>query len=86
MDNEGPIDTLYTYTTSLGVQCWYIEGVFGKKWHRTDGPALIWPKELMKDSIQWYLNDVNYDFDSYCCKLNLSNEEKLILKLKYGNR
>lgn len=51
------------------------------KWHREDGPAFI---NGNGQRIEWYLHDTSYDFSEYCDLLNLSEENIIILKLKYG--
>ena len=47
--------------------------------HREDGPAREWadgPKE-------WWLNDKEYSFYEWLEKLNISDDDKLFLKLKW---
>jgi len=60
-----------------GTKFWYING----ENHREDGPAIIYPD----GSISWYLNGIRYTFENWCEKLNKSDEEKVFLRLKYGN-
>ena len=48
--------------------------------HRTDGPAIIWAD----GSYEWVLKSHVYRFDDWCEKLNLSDEEIIMIKLKYG--
>jgi hypothetical protein len=47
--------------------------------HREDGPAII-----NDGVVYWYLNNVNYSFDNWCTALNISDEQKMLLRLQYG--
>lgn len=60
------------------VERWYDSS--SKMIHRKDGPAVIYPN----GNQFWFLNNEIYYFDNFCKKLNLSEEDIIILKLKYG--
>lgn len=49
--------------------------------HREDGPALEW----YDGKSEWYLNGDRYSFDDWCKILKISDEDKTLLKLEYGN-
>ena len=59
-----------------GNKYWYKNG----KVHREDGPAGFWQDEK---EIFWVLNGGNYSFEGWCRKLNKTEEEKILLKMKY---
>ena len=60
-----------------GTKQWYLNG----KFHRIDGPAL----ECMDGSTQWWLHDAEMTFDEWLrCTPGLTDEEKVMMKLKYG--
>jgi hypothetical protein len=62
-----------------GTQRWYNEK---KQYHRTDGPAIIWP-DL---TCYWYTNGTKYhDNKSFQKAANLSDEDMIAIVLKYGN-
>jgi len=48
--------------------------------HRLDGPAVI----RADGTQEWWLNGKRYDFDDYCKKLNLTDEDIVFLKLKFN--
>jgi hypothetical protein len=51
------------------------------KIHRIDGPAV----ELADGSARWWLNSVELTFDDWLDNnLELTDEEKVMMKLKYG--
>ena len=58
-----------------GFKCWYIKG----KNHRTDGPAV----ELSDGSKYWFIDGEHYSFDEWLNKLQVSDEEKIMLCLKW---
>lgn len=61
------------------IHVWYLNS----KWHREDGPAIIYPSGVH----DWCLDDKCYYFDDYCkelLKLGHSEEDVMVLKLKYG--
>ena len=68
---DGPAVILAT-----GSKVWYLNG----KRHREDGPAVEWGNSFK----QWWLNDVCYSFDDWLEKLNIPDEDKLILTLKWA--
>ena len=49
-------------------------------WHREDGPTIIWKSGY----IRWYLEGEEYTFEEWCEKLDKTDEEIALLKLKYG--
>ena len=63
------------------------EGVDGSKWwclngksHREDGPAIIWADGTKA----WWLDDKWHPlFDEWLKELDVSDEDKLFLKLKW---
>lgn len=52
--------------------------------HREYGPAIVRQIDTKIDRYSWYLDDVQYRFEDYCKKSNLSEEDIIFLKLKYG--
>ena len=48
--------------------------------HRDDGPAL----EISDGTKAWWLNDQEMSFDEYLNKVDMSDEAKVMMKLKYG--
>lgn len=63
-----------------GDQFWVIRN---EQSHRIIGPAIIW-NDGNKPLYEWYLNNACYQFEEYCRKLNLTAEQVVFLKLKYG--
>ena len=62
-----------------GTREWYQRGML----HRIDGPAIeISINETPKRS--WWLNDKSYQFETWQSMLDIPDEEKVMLKLKYG--
>jgi hypothetical protein len=60
-----------------GNRVWYNdEGGY----HREDGPAIIYAN---RDQFGWSLNSDYHTFESWCIKLNKSDEAKFLLKLQY---
>jgi hypothetical protein len=60
-----------------GSKFWCIDGEI----HRTDGPAA----EFSNGKVAWYLNGDNLSFDEWLDKNTaLTDEEKVMMKLKYG--
>ena len=70
------------YRIENGLQIWYYTEGGAEMWHREDGPAFI--DAAKYGSTSYYLHDKFYLFEEYCKKLNLSSEDSLALKLKYG--
>ena len=60
----------------VGDKLWYQHG----KRHRDDGPAVI----HVNGTSSWYLDNISLSFDKWLDKVNLSGEEKVMMKLKYG--
>jgi hypothetical protein len=59
-----------------GTKHWYQHGLK----HRTDGPAVIYARGTK----QWWLNDQYMSFDVWLDKVDISDEDKVMMKLKYG--
>jgi hypothetical protein len=59
-----------------GDKSWYQYGVR----HRDDGPAM----ELACGSKYWYLNNRSISFDEWLDRSDMSDEDKVMMKLKYG--
>ena len=65
------------YEGASSYKAWYKNGVL----HRLDGPAI----EDADGYKEWYLNDQRYySFDDWLEKLNIPDDDKLILKLKWA--
>lgn len=61
-----------------GQQSWLCRGLL----HREDGPAIIYPD----GRCSWYLRNVKiHSFYEFQKAMNLSDEDLVILKLKYGS-
>ena len=61
-----------------GICVWYQHG----RRHREDGPAIIFADDA---GCQWCLNDIMYSFEEWLIENTaISEEEKVMLKLKYG--
>jgi hypothetical protein len=61
-----------------GDQVWYING----KLHREDGPACVGNNGYR----EWWINSILYTTNkSYQKAANLSNEDMLMINLKYGD-
>ena len=58
-----------------GFKQWFVNG----KLHREDGPAY----EGADGTKQWYLNDKEYSLDDWLEALDVSDEDKVFLKLKW---
>ena len=50
------------------------------KRHRYDGPAV----EYADGTNEWWLNDELLTFDEWLNKVDMSDEDKVMMKLKYG--
>ena len=60
-----------------GNKSWYLYDTL----HREDGPALI----RANGTKQWWVNDKRYDsFDEWLKELDISDDDKLILTLKWA--
>jgi hypothetical protein len=60
-----------------GDMVWHRHG----RWHRTDGPAI----EYADGIHAWYLDGSCYTFDDWLDQnTELTDEEKVMMKLKYG--
>ena len=60
---------------SSGAKEWYIDG----KYHREDGPAV----EYTYGKKRWFIDGEHYSFEDWLDKLQISNEEKILLCLKW---
>tara|TARA_R110000851_G_scaffold13107_1_gene45057 strand:- start:275 stop:550 length:276 start_codon:yes stop_codon:yes gene_type:complete len=70
-----------SYKTKSGRIKWFNkEG----EYHREDGPAIIRQDGNPFGRVSWCLNDVTYEFDEWCIKLNISDEDAMMLRLQYG--
>jgi hypothetical protein len=65
----------------------HITSVGEKRWvdsngylHRDDGPAIEWPD----GDNWWYLYDQRLSFDGWLDKVDISDKDKVIMKLKHG--
>lgn len=66
------------YTSQGGSEEWIVNG----ETHRTNGPALIWSSGKQA----WYIhNKKYYTNETYQVAAGLSDEEMLMVILKYGN-
>jgi hypothetical protein len=59
-----------------GDKAWYQHGVR----HRADDPAIIGAD----GTEYWYLNDNCLSFDKWLYEVDMSDEDKVMMKLKYG--
>lgn len=59
-----------------GDTIWFLHG----EMHREDGPAI----EQTDGIVFWCLHDTEYFFDEWCKAVNISEQNKLLLMLKYG--
>ena len=59
-----------------GDKAWYQHGVR----HRADDPAIIGAD----GTEYWYLNHTQLTFDEWIDKVNMSDEDKVMMKLQYG--
>lgn len=65
-------------TDDYGITYWFLNDEL----HRVGGPAVI-----NKDgTLEWWLFDIEFDFENYCKMLQLraSEEDIVVMKLKYG--
>lgn len=62
-------------------QYWFVKMPGGHVYHREDGPAMI----LYSGYHEWWLYGQVFSFKDYCKELNLSEDEIIVLKLKYGS-
>lgn len=70
-------DVEYHVEQPSGAQMWSKDG----KLHRTDGPALVESDGM----VRWWLDGIEFDtFDEWFEKVQVSDEDKTLLKLKYG--
>jgi len=62
---------------SMGDVYWYNE--IGEM-HRIDGPA----HESWNGVVYWYINDAEYDFNEWMTLVPISDEVKMLLRLRYA--
>ena len=62
---------------SNGTKHWFQHGVR----HRDDGPAVEWANG---DQSSWFLHDQHMSFDEWLDAVDISDENKVMMKLKYG--
>tara|TARA_R110000851_G_scaffold113803_1_gene238636 strand:+ start:342 stop:560 length:219 start_codon:yes stop_codon:yes gene_type:complete len=72
MDKMQPIMTVNRF----GDKFWMLH----TKIHRDDGPAI----EYADGYKSWWLNDNPLTFDKWLDKVNMSDEDKVMMKLQYG--
>jgi hypothetical protein len=64
-----------------GDQEWWVDG----KRHRSDGPAILWNGKPGYGRVTgWWLYSLPFTFEEWLVSVDLSDEEKLLLKLQYG--
>jgi len=66
----------YCIEFSDGDKHWLLNGQF----HREDGPAI----EYSDGDKVWYLKDYEYSFEEWLKKLDIIDEEKIFLRIKYS--
>jgi hypothetical protein len=69
--DDGPA---YEYTS--GRKEWFQHG----KYHREDGPAVEWAD----GEHWWWLNHIHMSFDEWLDRDDMSDEDRVMMKLKYG--
>jgi hypothetical protein len=66
-----------SWSMSDGTTRWYNDmGAL----HRDNGPAII---DRNTARIYWWHNGSTYSFNHWCTKVNISDEQKLLLRLQY---
>ena len=87
MDKMTEIPRVVTYLTSNMPDGHWIDQWNREVWikdagrHRPDGPAVIY----QDGSVSWWLNDKYYTFDEWLkINIELTDSQKVLLKLKYG--
>ena len=76
VDFDAVLQSDGSYIDHDGDISWYNE--IGE-WHREDGPAII----SINGDVEWWYNDTQYTFDGWCIVLNKTDEEKMLLRLRY---
>lgn len=61
---------------SVGTRWWYL----GNQLHREDGPAIEW----IDGTVSWFLHHKGYALYEYIALIDMSEEDKLLLTLKYA--
>jgi hypothetical protein len=65
-----------SYINQRGISTWYNHD--GQR-HNSTGPAVIWNN----GNTYWFLNGERYTFNEWCSELNITDEQKLLLRLQY---
>jgi hypothetical protein len=65
-----------SYVNKWGTNSWYNEE---GQVHKEDGPALTY----ISTNVSWWVNNKRYNFNDWCNHLNISDEQKLLLRLQY---
>jgi hypothetical protein len=85
MDNRRDVDIKYrgavlqsdgSYLNRHDTKRWFNEA---GETHRDDGPAIIYDD----GEVSWMLNDKIYAFGRWCVAANISDEDKMMLRLQY---
>jgi hypothetical protein len=69
--DDGP-----AYENTDGHKWWFQHG----NCHRDDGPAIRWAD----GTNEWWLNHTELTFDKWLNKVDMSDEDKVMMKLEYG--
>jgi hypothetical protein len=67
----------YSYIDEDNIITWYNSR---GQYHRVDGPAVIYPDGRSS----WFYHGNPCSFNEYCVKSNITDEEKMLLRLQYG--
>ena len=70
--------TIKLYRDLAGCLLWMDDH---KRIHNADGPAVIWTDRQLYD---WFYEGKTMSFEDWCKKTGKTEEEIVILKLKYG--
>ena len=66
-----------SYLNNRGWRLWFNE--VGQL-HKVDGPAIIYTDGC---GVDWLLNNINYGFDEWIKLTPISDEDKMLLRLRY---
>tara|TARA_B110000238_G_scaffold100411_1_gene109423 strand:- start:650 stop:916 length:267 start_codon:yes stop_codon:yes gene_type:complete len=66
-----------SYVDRDGCITWYNKH---GEWHKEDGPGVIYDGG---GEIDWFLNGVNYTFDEWIKLTPISDEQKMLFRLRY---
>jgi hypothetical protein len=67
-----------SYINKRGTIFWYNEEGY---YHREDGPAIIHTERDW--DVEWCLNSVPYKFAEWCTLVSISDEDAMMLRLRY---